>query len=100
MGFFCFRDKLESILLSALWIGIGWLFRGVTLLAAALSFDHLPARGWQVLSGVIIVIGGGVLIMSPLDSIAILTLVAGWWLIVIGIVDVISAFQVRHRLKV
>jgi uncharacterized membrane protein HdeD (DUF308 family) len=52
-----------------------------------------------VLSGVIIVIGGGVLIISPLDSIAILTLVAGWWLIVIGIVDVISAFQVRHRLK-
>jgi uncharacterized membrane protein HdeD (DUF308 family) len=99
LGFFCFRDKLESILLLALWIGIGWLFRGVTLLAAALSFDHIPARGWQVLSGVIIVIGGGVLIISPLDSIAILTLVAGCWLIAIGIVDVISAFQVRHRLK-
>jgi uncharacterized membrane protein HdeD (DUF308 family) len=75
------------------------VFRGVTLLAAALSFDHLPARGWQVFSGVIIVIGGGVLIIYPLDSIAILTLVAGIWLIVIGIVDVISAFQVRHRLK-
>ena len=44
-------------------------------------------------------IGGGVLIISPLDSIAVLTLVAGWWLIVIGFVDVISAFQVRHRLK-
>jgi uncharacterized membrane protein HdeD (DUF308 family) len=83
----------------ALWIGISWVFRGVTLLAAALSFDHLPARGWQVLSGVIIVIGGGVLIIYPLDSIAVLTLVAGIWLIVIGIVDVISAFQVRHRLK-
>jgi uncharacterized membrane protein HdeD (DUF308 family) len=99
LGFFCFRDKLESILLLALWIGIGWLFRGMTLLAAALSFDHLPARGWQVLSGLIIVIGGGVLIVSPFDSIAILTLVAGCWLIAIGIVDVISAFQVRHRLK-
>ena len=35
----------------ALWIGISWVFRGVTLLAAALSFDHLPARGWQVFSG-------------------------------------------------
>ena len=98
LGFFCFRDKLESILLLALWIGIGWLFRGMTLLAAALSFDHLPARGWQALSGLIIVIGGGVLIVSPFDSIAILTLVAGSWLIAIGIVDVISAFQVRHRL--
>src|SRR6201995_3367707 len=99
LGFFCFRDKLESILLLALWIGISWVFRGVTLLAPALSFDPLPARGWQGVSGVIIVIGGGVLIIYPLDSIAVLTLVAGIWLIVIGIVDVISAFQVRHRLK-
>jgi uncharacterized membrane protein HdeD (DUF308 family) len=99
LGFFCFRDKLESILLLALWIGIGWLFRGTTLLAAALSLDHMPARGWQALSGVIIVIGGGVLIISPFDSIAILTLVAGCWLIAIGIVDVITAFEVRHRLK-
>ena len=99
LGFFCFRDKLESILLLALWIGISWVFRGMTLLAAALSFDHLPARGWQALAGVIIVIGGGVLIIYPLDSIAILTLVAGCWLIAIGIIDVISAFQVRHRAK-
>ena len=99
LGFFCFRDKFEAVMLLALWIGISWVFRGMTLLATALSFDHLPARGWQALSGVIIVIGGGVLIVSPIDSIEILTLVAGCWLIAIGIMDVISALQVRHRLK-
>ncbi|OBJ00949.1 HdeD family acid-resistance protein [Mycobacterium sp. 1465703.0] len=99
LGFFCFRDRLESILLLALWIGIGWVFRGVTLLAAALSFDHLPGRGWQVLSGLITIIGGGVLIIYPFDSIAILALVTGCWLIAIGIADVVSAFLVRHRLK-
>jgi uncharacterized membrane protein HdeD (DUF308 family) len=99
LGFFCFRDRLESILLLALWIGISWVFRGATLLATALSFDHLPARGWQALAGLIIIIGGGVMIFYPMDSIEILTLVAGWWLIVIGIIDVIDAFQVRHRAK-
>jgi len=99
LGVFCFRDKLESIMLLALWIGIGWLFRGMTLLASALSFDHLPGRGWQVFSGFIIVIGGAVMIISPLDSIAVLALVAGCWLIVIGVMDVISALQVRRRLK-
>lgn len=99
LGFFCFREEFEAVWLLAIWIGIGWLFRGMTLLAAALSFDHMPGRGWQALSGLIIVIGGAVLIISPLRSIAILTLVAGWWLIVIGIMDVISAFQVRSRAK-
>jgi uncharacterized membrane protein HdeD (DUF308 family) len=98
LGFFCFRDKFESITLLAVWIGVGWLFRGMTLLASALSFDHLPGRGWQAFSGVVTIIGGGVLIISPLDSIAILALVTGCWLIAIGIVDVISALQVRHRL--
>lgn len=99
LGFFCFRDKFEAVTLLAIWIGVSWLFRGMTLLTAALSFDHLPGRGWQVLSGLIIVVGGAVLIVSPLDSIAVLTLVAGCWLIAIGIIDVITAFQVRGRAK-
>ncbi len=99
LGLFCFRDKFEAVTLLAIWIGISWLFRGMTLLAAALSFDHLPGRGWQVLSGLIIVVGGAVLIVSPLDSIAVLTLVAGCWLIAIGVVDVITAIQVRGRAK-
>src|ERR1700728_876619 len=99
LGFFCFRDELESIMLLGIWIGISWLFRGFTLLAAALSLDHVPGRGWQVFSGVIIVVGGAVLISSPLGSIALLTLVAGCWLIAIGIFDVISALQLRGRTK-
>ena len=49
LGFFCFRDKFEAVALLALWIGIGWVFRGMTLLASALSFDHLPGRGWQAI---------------------------------------------------
>ncbi len=99
LGVFCFRDRFEAVWLLALWIGISWVFRGMTLLAAALSFDHLPGRGWQILSGLIIVAGGVVLIIYPMDSIAVLTLVAGCWLIAIGIVDIISGFQVRHQAK-
>lgn len=99
LGFFCFREEFEAVWLLAIWIGIGWLFRGMTLLAAALSFDHMPGRAWQALTGLIIVIGGAVMIVSPLRSIAILTLVAGWWLIVIGVMDVITAFQTRSRAK-
>jgi uncharacterized membrane protein HdeD (DUF308 family) len=99
LGFFCFRGELESVLLLALWIGIGWVFRGISLLVAAISFEGLPSRGWQAFSGVVIGLGGASLIIYPFDSIAVLTLVAGWWLIVIGIVEVITAFQVRHRLN-
>lgn len=99
LGFFCFRDEFEAVWLLAIWIGISWLFRGMTLLTAALALDHMPGRGWQILSGLIIVVGGAVLIISPLRSIAVLALVAGWWLIAIGILDIITAFQTRSRAK-
>ncbi|OBG43439.1 hypothetical protein A5672_10430 [Mycobacterium alsense] len=99
LGFFCFRNEFEAVWLLAIWIGISWLFRGMTLLTAALALDHMPGRGWQILSGLIIVVGGAVLIISPLRSIAVLALVAGWWLIAIGILDIITAFQTRSRAK-
>jgi uncharacterized membrane protein HdeD (DUF308 family) len=39
------------------------------------------------------------LIVWPFNSVAVLTLVAGWWLIFMGIVEVVSAIQVRGRAK-
>lgn len=98
LGLFCFRDQLESVLLLAIWIGIGWLFRGLGLLLAAFSDPAMPARGWQLVSGVIITVGGAVMIGYPFDTIAVLTLVTGVWLIAIGAVEVIDAFRVRRHL--
>jgi uncharacterized membrane protein HdeD (DUF308 family) len=99
LGFMCFRNVYDSILFLAVWIGVGWLFRGATLLTSTLALDRVPGRGWQALVGVVTLIGGGVLIVYPFDSLAILTLVGGYWLIAIGVVEVINALQVRHRLK-
>lgn len=95
LGLFCFRGRLESILLLALWIGIGWLIRGVTQTMAAAHDPAVPARGWQVFLGIVTFVAGIVLIVSPLSSIAVLTLVAGWWLVVVGIVEIATAVRIR-----
>ncbi|MDT0464543.1 MULTISPECIES: HdeD family acid-resistance protein [Streptomyces] len=97
LGLFCFRGPLESILLLALWIGIGWLFRGIAQTVAAAHDPAVPARGWQAVLGIVTFVAGVVLIVSPFHSIAVLTLVAGWWLIVVGIVELITAFRLRSR---
>ncbi|MET8778307.1 HdeD family acid-resistance protein [Nocardia sp. NPDC004654] len=99
IGVFCFRDELASILLLGLWIGIGWLFRGVAVLVAAASDPDLPGRGWQGFFGVITAIAGVVLIIWPVSSVATLTLVAGIWLIVLGIMEIITAFGVRKDFR-
>ncbi|MHC0433627.1 HdeD family acid-resistance protein [Streptomyces sp. O3] len=99
LGLFCFRGTLQSILLLALWIGIGWLFRGITQTIAAASDPAMPARGWQAALGVISALGGVVLIASPLESVAVLTLLCGLWLVALGAMELVTAFRIRGRAK-
>ncbi|MFF4172352.1 HdeD family acid-resistance protein [Streptomyces sp. NPDC001744] len=99
LGLLCFRGAMQSILLLALWIGIGWLFRGITQTVAAASDPAVPARGWQVFLGIISALAGVVLIVSPLESAAVLTLLGGIWLVAVGAVEIVTAVQVRSRAK-
>ncbi|MEU1203757.1 HdeD family acid-resistance protein [Nocardia sp. NPDC005825] len=99
LGFFCFRNEFQAIGLLALWIGITWIFRGTAVLVAAISDSALPGRGWQILFGILLIVGGGLLIVEPFRSITTLVVVVGCWLIVIGIFEVISAFQVKNTAK-
>ncbi len=85
------------MLLLALWIGIGWLFRGVTQIVAAAHDPAMPARGWHVFLGVVTVVAGIVLIDSPVGSATVLMLVGGWWLVVVGVVEIVTSVRLRGR---
>ncbi len=95
----CFRSFAESILVLAISIGVGFIFRGVATAISAISDPTLPGRPWHVFIGVISLLAGIVLIASPLESLRILTLVVGIWLIVIGLFEMTSAFGVRAAFK-
>ncbi|MEV6329286.1 HdeD family acid-resistance protein [Streptomyces sp. NPDC051909] len=99
LGLFCFRGAMQSVLLLALWIGIGWLFHGITQTVAAASDPTMPARGWQIFLGVISALAGVVLIVSPLNSAEVLIVLAGIWLVAVGLVEIVTAFMVRSRAK-
>ena len=97
LGLFCLRGPMRSILLLALWIGIGWLIRGITQTLAAASDSTMPARGWQIFLGIVTFLGGIVLIDSPLHSVAVLTLLGGIWLVAVGVVEIVIALRIRGR---
>ena len=99
LGLFCFRGPMQSILLLALWIGIGWLIRGITQTLAAASDSRMPARGWQVFLGIVTFIAGIVLIDSPFESVAGLTLGGGCWLVVVGSGEIGPALRLRGRAR-
>jgi uncharacterized membrane protein HdeD (DUF308 family) len=88
-----------AILLLSMWIAIGFIFQGVSEVAVSIGEKNLPGRGWYTVLGIISVIAGFVVLAWPFDSIAVLTLVTGVWLVVIGVVQVVQAFQIRKDAK-
>ncbi|WP_306663148.1 HdeD family acid-resistance protein, partial [Streptomyces alkaliphilus] len=94
LGLLCFRSIAQSVVLLALWIAIGWLFRGGAELAAATAGG--PGAGWSVALGVLSVLAGAVLLIFPIESVLVLAVVAGCWLIALGLLEIVAAFRLRR----
>lgn len=92
-------DYGYAYLLLAIWIAVGFIFRGVASAASAISDPALPGRGWAIFFGVISFIAGVVVLAWPFDSLVTLTLVVGSWLVVIGVFEVVEAFVIRKAGK-
>jgi uncharacterized membrane protein HdeD (DUF308 family) len=88
-----------AILLLSIWIGIGFIFQGVSEVAVSIGEKNLPGRGWYAVLGIISVVAGFAVLVWPFDSIVMLTLVTGVWLVVMGVVQVFQAFQIRKDAK-
>jgi uncharacterized membrane protein HdeD (DUF308 family) len=99
LAILCFRSLQDSILLLAIWIGVGFIFRGVATAVSAISDPTLPGRWWEIFIGGITLVAGVVVLASPFESIATLTLVVGIWLVVIGVFEAVSAFGIRKAGK-
>ncbi|MCV7398427.1 HdeD family acid-resistance protein [Mycobacterium paraseoulense] len=88
-----------AILLLAIWIGIGFIFRGVGTTVSAIQDPYLPGRGWAIFIGVISLLAGIVVLASPLESIVTLALVVGIWFVVLGVFEIVSSFGIRKASK-
>jgi uncharacterized membrane protein HdeD (DUF308 family) len=92
---FSWGDDATAVYLLAIWIGVGFIFRGVATTISAISDPHLPGRGWSIFVGVTSLLAGMIMLGSPLSTLALLAEVVGVWLIIIGVFEVISSFGIR-----
>ena len=70
-------------------IGILWIVEGIVALVQS---GDAPSRGWAIFFGILSIVAGIVVLFSPLWGIAILFIIAGISLIVLGIVQIVRAF--------
>lgn len=104
LALLCFRhfnsdNEAVGVLLLAIWIAVGFIFRGVATTVSAISDPDLPGRGWQIFMGVVSLMAGIVTLAAPLSSLLVLTLVVGVWLIVMGAAEIITAFGMHRASK-
>jgi len=89
-------DPTLAFWLLAIWIAVGFIFRGVATTATAVGeLKGTSGRGWNIFFGVVTIIAGVVVLAYPFSSLVTLTVVVGVWLIVIGVFEIISALQMR-----
>ena len=85
--------------LLAIWIAIGFIFRGVATTVSAISDPTLPGRVWNIGIGVLTLIAGIVVMAAPAQSLATLAIIVGVWLIVIGVMEIAAALAIRKAMK-
>ena len=96
LGFYAIRHIVITLLALGLLLGIFWLVDGIGLIVSAIEHRGMPGRGLTVLSGVLGVIAGLVLLVWPSISLITLAVLAGIWLIVLGITQISVAMQLRR----
>jgi len=101
LGVLAFQDfnNGAAVWLLAIWIGVGFIFQGVSATAMAISDKELPDRGWYIFVGVLTVLAGIVTLAWPISSIVVLAIVAGVSLVVIGTAQIVWAFSARSTVK-
>lgn len=92
LGIICLESVEGRIELLILFIGLWWIMRGIVQVVVGASNG---GGGLYIFLGVLGVIAGIVVLVWPIGSLVVLTVVAGIWLVVLGLFEIIASFRVR-----
>lgn len=96
LGLFALKAQFQNATwLLAIFIGIGFLFRGVMTLVIGIDGKGQAGRGWNIFAGIILILGGVVVIVWPEPSLSLLVWIVGIWLVVLGLFEIYGAFKVK-----
>jgi len=77
-------------------IGLTWIVQGLTALIGGIAGGVREGRGWWIAFGVISLIAGIVVTVTPTDSLTVLAVLVGIWSIIMGIFEIVGAFLLRR----
>jgi uncharacterized membrane protein HdeD (DUF308 family) len=80
-------------------IGVTWVVQGLTAFIGGIAGGSREGRAFWIFFGAVSLIAGIVVVSAPASSLNVLAVLFGVWFIVMGIMEMIGAFLLRHSLR-
>ena len=80
-------------------IGITWVVQGLTAFIGGIAGGVREGRAWWIFFGAVSVVAGIVVVAAPASSLNVLAVLFGIWFIVMGLMEIIGGFLLRHALR-
>ncbi|MBF6180745.1 Uncharacterized conserved protein [Nocardia otitidiscaviarum] len=95
LAYWCFGSG-EWVPLLGMWVGMGWMARGVVLALVAAWSDELAGAGRQEAVGLTTTVVGIAVAVVPFQSIATLSVVVGLFTLALGVSEVLTAVRLER----
>ena len=95
IGLYAVRHILITLLALALLLGIFWIVSGTVELFTALAHRGMRGRGWTATMGILSILAGIVVLAYPGITLLVLAVVLSVWLLILGVMQIVLAFQIR-----
>jgi uncharacterized membrane protein HdeD (DUF308 family) len=99
VGVVLIRHLHLSRALIGLIIGITWIVQGLSALIGGIAGNVREGRVWWITFGLVSLIAGVVVAVTPESSVTVLAVLLGIWFIIMGIFEIIGAFMLRREFR-
>jgi uncharacterized membrane protein HdeD (DUF308 family) len=97
IGLMLLRAPFQALEVMIFALGFWWVFSGIMDVVRAFT---LPSgKGWAIFMGVITFLAGMIILAYPIQSADALALIGGIMLVILGVFEVVAAFQLRSVSK-
>jgi uncharacterized membrane protein HdeD (DUF308 family) len=93
VGFALLRTPFQSVEVFIFVLGIFWLVQGIMTFVAA--FARKEGRNWRLFSGILGVLAGIIILVYPITSAVTLAFIGGFWLVILGVTQIVAGFRLR-----
>jgi uncharacterized membrane protein HdeD (DUF308 family) len=94
LGFVVLSYSAQSLLALSIFIGVSFVMTAFSWLGLATVVEEL--RWFWIVGGVLALVAGVIAFVYPDETLRVLALVIGWFLLVAGILDIVNSLLNRH----